>query len=134
MSSFMGMKVVTRPETTRTEYDWSRCRSRSRAERRHKQGHRQNVVIREVPDDRVYMVGGNLVMTDYQRRMVEYATRTMDFQELFMCQPEPPSAAFVSGYEAAKQGRARLTCPFFAQSLAAQEWLSGWKEYQKHGR
>lgn len=34
---------------TKREEDWSKCRSPSRAMRRRKMGHRQNVVTREIP-------------------------------------------------------------------------------------
>ncbi len=38
--------------------DWSRCRSRARAERRHKLGKRQNMILRAIPLDHALLIGG----------------------------------------------------------------------------
>lgn len=52
--------------------DWSRVRSRSRAERRRRQGHRQNVVMRAVPKPDVYHIGNAFVMhPEIARRLRE---------------------------------------------------------------
>lgn len=41
--------VVTPYATLGEEYDWSGCRSPSRARRRHRQGHRTRLVVRPKP-------------------------------------------------------------------------------------
>lgn len=46
---------------TKTVEDWSRVRSIGRATRRRKQGHRQNVVIREVPREDFLAFDGKLI-------------------------------------------------------------------------
>lgn len=53
-----GMDIVESVYAVKREEDWSRVRSPSRARRRMKRGHRQNVVVTEKPA--AYMMNGKL--------------------------------------------------------------------------
>lgn len=57
-----GQKIVTSAHLTVTVEDWSGVRSPSRAIRRRRQGHRQNIVHRTVPDPKAYMIAGVIHM------------------------------------------------------------------------
>lgn len=53
-----GVPVVISPHVVRRVEDWTRCRAPSRARRRLAQGHRQHLVVREVPA--AFMILGRL--------------------------------------------------------------------------
>jgi len=57
-----GLDVVTSEFLVDDVEDWSKVRSPGRAERRRRQGHRQNIVIRQVPSRDVYQFEGTLFM------------------------------------------------------------------------
>lgn len=48
-TAFGGMRVVEAPHMVQTVEDWSKVRSPSRARRRMRYGHRQNIVYRTEP-------------------------------------------------------------------------------------
>jgi hypothetical protein len=51
---FNGLRVIPSPHMLGNPVvDYSGCRSRARAERRAKQGHKQRTVVRYVPDNNV---------------------------------------------------------------------------------
>lgn len=53
-----GFRIFENPLlTVPGSEDWSRVRSPSRARRRRKYGHRQNIVIPQLPDPNFYVVG-----------------------------------------------------------------------------
>ena len=60
--SHFGTKFYTSLYLTITVEDWSGVRSPSRAIRRRRQGHRQNIRHRIVPDPNAYEFGGGLHM------------------------------------------------------------------------
>lgn len=60
MNSFMGMRVVTSSIMTVPAEDWSRVRSPSRARRRMRYGHRQNVRYYDAPSPKAAVIGGVL--------------------------------------------------------------------------
>lgn len=49
-----GLRILEDDSLVEIVEDWSRVRSPSRAARRRKQGHRQNVVERPIPSRRVF--------------------------------------------------------------------------------
>ena len=53
-----GMKVFESQYATKRIQDWSGCRSKARAMRRHAKGIKTRMVERDVPT--AYMVGGNM--------------------------------------------------------------------------
>ena len=57
-----GLRIIEDRCLVNTVEDWSRVRSRSRAERRRRQGHRQNVQYREVAKPDIYRAGDMLIM------------------------------------------------------------------------
>lgn len=59
---YAGMRIITDIHLVDITEDWSRVRSPSRAERRRRQGHRQNIIMRAVPKPHIYKVGDTLVM------------------------------------------------------------------------
>lgn len=60
MHHIAGLKIVVSPHLTKYVEDWSDCRSRPRAERRRRQGHKQRVklVLRDGPE--AYQVADTL--------------------------------------------------------------------------
>ena len=57
------MRIVESLHMVETIEDWSKVRSPSRAVRRRKQGHRQNIVVRHVPrKDAISIDGGRTFM------------------------------------------------------------------------
>lgn len=55
------MRIVENPMlTVPGPEDWSRVRSPSRALRRRKRGHRQNIVITQLPDPNFYVLGDTM--------------------------------------------------------------------------
>ena len=58
----MGMRIVESEYLVDQVEDWSGCRSRSRAERRRRQGHRQNVRVINVPRKEVVVVGDMMIV------------------------------------------------------------------------
>lgn len=78
---FGGTKIVVLDTHVKIVEDWSNCRSRSRAERRQRQGHRQNMVLREVPADPVHIKQNDTIVMhpdtyqDLRRQMAERARR-----------------------------------------------------------
>jgi len=76
LGHFGGLKIVLSPHLTNFVEDWSDCRSRSRAERRRRQGHKQRVklIAREPEAFRM----GDTVFVDpetYARLMKEPESR-----------------------------------------------------------
>jgi hypothetical protein len=72
MQTFMGTKIVVNNNMTRYVEDWSGCRSRSRAERRQRQGHKQRVKM--VKQEMAAFVSGNQIFVGpetYQKMMME---------------------------------------------------------------
>jgi hypothetical protein len=59
LTMFSTPVFIPNTHMTKTVEDWSGVRSPSRAARRRRQGHRQNIVFREVPDETVYVIGKN---------------------------------------------------------------------------
>jgi hypothetical protein len=57
-----GLRIIRDINMTDTVEDWSRVRSPSRARRRRKLGHPQNIVWREVPKKDAFKIGDALVM------------------------------------------------------------------------
>lgn len=57
MNTFMGMRIVTNNVLTVPAEDWSKVRSPSRARRRLKKGHRQNIRYYDAPLPRAMIVG-----------------------------------------------------------------------------
>ncbi|MDQ0302919.1 hypothetical protein [Ancylobacter polymorphus] len=81
-----GQKIVTSPYLTVTVEDWTGVRSPSRAIRRRRQGHRQNVVHRIVPDPKAYLIGGVFhmhpdMLAEVQRRAATRAALPQEEQE-----------------------------------------------------
>lgn len=81
-----GQKIVTSPYLTISVEDWSGVRSPSRAIRRRRQGHRQNIVNRTVPDPKAYLVGGVFhmhpdMLAEVQRRAATRAAIPQEEQE-----------------------------------------------------
>lgn len=62
MIGFGGVQIIEDPNMTRTVEDWSHVRSPSRAARRRKQGHRQNIRFVQEPMQSVYRIGNAMVM------------------------------------------------------------------------
>lgn len=60
--TYGGLRIMTDPHMTETVEDWSRVRSPSRAARRRRQGHPQQISYREQPKREAYQLGGVLVM------------------------------------------------------------------------
>ena len=63
--------------------DWSGCRSPSRARRRHKQGHKQHVVMVDVPKPGAYQIGNEIfihpfTMAKVRKALSENVERRMD--------------------------------------------------------
>ena len=56
-----GLVVIESWDMVRVVEDWSLCRSRSRAERRRRQGHRQNVRVKVSPRQDVILFGDKLI-------------------------------------------------------------------------
>ncbi|WP_262027168.1 hypothetical protein [Microvirga sp. Mcv34] len=59
--NFGGVQVRTDETLVNLVEDWSRVRSPSRAARRRRQGHRQNIARVQVPKPDVFMVGNIMV-------------------------------------------------------------------------
>ena len=55
--------------------DWSRVRSPGRARRRRRRGFRQNIVIPQLPDPKIYEVGQRLIMHPEMARKLRAAIR-----------------------------------------------------------
>lgn len=62
MLAYCGMRVIAAPLLVDMVEDWSRVRSPSRARRRLRQGHPQNIVLRAVPRREALNVSGALYM------------------------------------------------------------------------
>ncbi|MBS7545674.1 hypothetical protein [Ancylobacter oerskovii] len=60
--TYMGLRIVQSRLLERTIEDWSRVRSPSRAARRRRRGHRQNIDVTVTPDPAIYRVGDTMVM------------------------------------------------------------------------
>jgi len=58
VTSLFGIPVVSSPYASALQFDWTGCRSPSRARRRYKQGHPQRVKITREPV--VMMLGGQM--------------------------------------------------------------------------
>lgn len=58
-ASFSGVPIIESQHLYEDVEDWSNCRSRSRAERRRKQGHRQNVKTVRKPT--AFMFNGRIM-------------------------------------------------------------------------
>lgn len=57
-----GMRIIEDAGLVDLTEDWSRVRSPSRAERRRRQGHRQNIVVTATPKQEAYVNGRVIVM------------------------------------------------------------------------
>jgi hypothetical protein len=80
------MRIIENASLVDMVEDWSNVRSHGRAERRRKQGHRQNIVMRAVPKKVVYQMGDAMVMhpataAELRRRLPEAPApgRSVDF-------------------------------------------------------
>lgn len=65
-----GLKIVVSPHLTKFVEDWSDCRSRARAERRQRQGHKQRVkMVAREPE--AYRMGDTIFVgpETYKRMM-----------------------------------------------------------------
>lgn len=62
MHAMNGMPITTSLLMTEPAEDWSRVRSPSRATRRLKQGHRQNIRHWQKPSSKIMNIGGTLHM------------------------------------------------------------------------
>lgn len=51
LGAFTGIKIVSCPELSKIEEDWSSVRSPSRAKRRRRQGHHQRIKTKVIPND-----------------------------------------------------------------------------------
>lgn len=60
MNSFRGMPINTSLLLTVPYEDWSAVRSPSRARRRLKQGHRQQIKYLQVPNPEVFVIAGTI--------------------------------------------------------------------------
>ncbi len=72
MHHIAGLKIVVSPHLTKYVEDWSGCRSRARAERRRRQGHKQRVkLIAREPE--AYRMGDTIIVgpETYARLMGE---------------------------------------------------------------
>lgn len=58
----IGMKIIEDRNTVESVEDWSRVRSPSRARRRLRYGHKQNIDIKHVPRKEAFKIGDTLVM------------------------------------------------------------------------
>jgi hypothetical protein len=58
IGSFDGVRIIEDMKLVDMVEDWSRVRSPSRAERRRRHGHHQNIVIRAVPKKEGYSIDG----------------------------------------------------------------------------
>lgn len=76
MSGFGGIQIISNPDAYELVEDWSNCRSRSRAERRRKQAHRQNVVMVRQPV--AYMMSNRMVVHPETVAKLVLATSTRD--------------------------------------------------------
>lgn len=77
------MRIVESLHMVETVEDWSKVRSPSRAARRRKQGHRQNIVVRQVPrKDAISIDGGRTFMVHPEA-----------MKELRRMMPERPACA-----------------------------------------
>lgn len=80
------MRIIKSLHMVESIEDWSRVRSPSRAERRRKMGHRQNVVVRLVPrKDAISIDGGVTYMIHPETakeldRLMSQASRPSVFQ------------------------------------------------------
>ena len=68
---FTGLRIITDINMTETVEDWSRVRSPSRAKRRRKLGHRQNIEWRTVPRKDAFRIGNDLVMHPETKKAFE---------------------------------------------------------------
>lgn len=62
MNPFMGSRIIEDRNLVDHVEDWSRVRSPSRAARRRRHGHKQNIVTRTVPQQAVFMIDGGRTM------------------------------------------------------------------------
>jgi hypothetical protein len=65
-----GLQIIEDPYMFDVVEDWSGVRSRSRAERRRRQGHKQRVKLREVPKPYGFRYQNKLVMHPEMARAV----------------------------------------------------------------
>lgn len=75
---YVGVTIVETALAVKREEDWSRCRSPGRARRRLKQGHRQHMVVREVPG--AYELQGKLyihpeIYSKMSERLLEHSDK-----------------------------------------------------------
>lgn len=75
---FAGMHVrIDDKLCSETVEDWSRVRSPSRAIRRRRQGHRQNIDYRIVPKQEVYVIGDTMIMHSTVARKLEQTDKAV---------------------------------------------------------
>jgi len=75
LDDFSGMKVVVDDLAMSTVVDdWSDCRSRSRAERRARKGHKQRVVSRIIPKPDALIIGEMMIVHSETYRKIRAAS------------------------------------------------------------
>jgi hypothetical protein len=62
MITLDGLRIIEDASLVDVTEDWSRVRAPSRAERRRRQGHRQNIAIVGTPKPDCFVFGNNVVM------------------------------------------------------------------------
>lgn len=76
---YPAMKIIEDPNLTETIEDWSHVRSPSRAARRLRQGHRQNIIYRTVPKPNGFVFGDTLVIhPDTARQLREMLEKRIE--------------------------------------------------------
>lgn len=77
LPEYDGLEIRESLHATQSVEDWSGCRSRSRAERRRKQGHRQNVKTIQKPA--CFQMGKTLLIhPELMRQLKERVRESMD--------------------------------------------------------
>jgi hypothetical protein len=74
MQTYAGCRIFQADHMVKQVEDWSRVRSPSRARRRMRQGHKQNVRTITVPDPAIVQIGNNFYMHPETYRKLEEQT------------------------------------------------------------
>jgi hypothetical protein len=97
-----ALKFITSPHMTEQVEDWSRVRSPSRARRRQRQGHRQNVVMRQVPRKEAISIDGGstfivhpVVADQIAREMRQKVDNAVQTAMAYGLDPEAAAAAVI---------------------------------------
>lgn len=96
MIEFNGLRIIEDASLVDVTEDWSRVRSPSRAERRRRQGHRQNIAFVGTPKTECFAFGNTVVMHPVMAAKIRAATSS---------DLGPPSAC-TSGSENVRGGAA----------------------------